>query len=47
MLSFIVQRPPDEPGFRLERQEAADRQIRYTTHPYAADRPSGERYDGS
>jgi ribulose-bisphosphate carboxylase small chain len=47
MLSFIVQRPPEEPGFRLERQEAADRQIRYTTHPYAVDRPQGERYDRS
>jgi ribulose-bisphosphate carboxylase small chain len=47
MLSFIVQRPPDEPGFRLQRQEVADRQIRYTTHPYATDRPQGERYDRS
>jgi ribulose-bisphosphate carboxylase small chain len=44
MLSFIVQRPQEEPGFRLERQEFADRQIKYTTHPYATDRPSGERY---
>jgi ribulose-bisphosphate carboxylase small chain len=47
MLSFIVQRPPEEPGFRLERQEASDRQIRYTTHPYAVDRPKGDRYDRS
>jgi ribulose-bisphosphate carboxylase small chain len=47
MLSFIVQRPPDEPGFRLERQEGPDRQIRYTTHPYAVDRPRGERYQRS
>ena len=39
-----MQRPADEPGFRLDRQEAADRQIRYTLHPYAADRPRGERY---
>jgi ribulose-bisphosphate carboxylase small chain len=29
-LSFIVQRPADEPGFRLERSEGADRRIRYT-----------------
>ncbi|MHB8468329.1 MAG: ribulose bisphosphate carboxylase small subunit [Gaiellaceae bacterium] len=43
-LSFIVHRPADEPGFRLERQEGPDRQIRYTTHPYAADRPAGRRY---
>jgi ribulose-bisphosphate carboxylase small chain len=44
-LSFIVQRPVNEPGFRLERQEAADRQVRYTLHSYATDRPSGERYE--
>jgi ribulose-bisphosphate carboxylase small chain len=43
-LSFIVQRPESEPGFRLERQESHDRQLRYTLHPYAADRPAGERY---
>jgi ribulose-bisphosphate carboxylase small chain len=44
-LSFIVNRPDDEPGFRLERQEKADRQIRYTLHAYATDRPAGRRYD--
>ena len=44
-LSFIVQRPRDEKGFRLERQEGPDRQVRYTLHPYAADRAPGERYD--
>lgn len=44
-LTFIVQRPANEPGFRLERQEGADRQVRYTLHAYATDRPSGERYD--
>lgn len=43
-LSFIVQRPADEPGFRLVREEAADRRIRYTTHAYATDRPTGDRY---
>jgi ribulose-bisphosphate carboxylase small chain len=42
-LSFIVQRPPDEPGFRLERQEGTDRRIRYTLRPYADDRPHGSR----
>lgn len=46
-LSFIVNRPAHEPGFRVERQEAAGRQIRYTLHPYAADRPSGARYNGA
>jgi ribulose-bisphosphate carboxylase small chain len=29
-LSFIVNRPAVEPGFRVERQEVADRQVRYT-----------------
>jgi ribulose-bisphosphate carboxylase small chain len=43
-LSFIVGRPPHEPGFRVERQEKADRQIRYTIHSYATDAPVGERY---
>ena len=45
-LSFIVNRPAAEPGFRLDRQEAADRRIRYSLHPYATDRPRGERYGG-
>lgn len=43
-LSFIVHRPDDEPGFRVDRNEASDRRIQYTTHPYALDRPQGERY---
>ena len=43
-LSFIVNRPKDEPGFRLDRQEVGGRRIRYTTHAYAADRPEGQRY---
>ena len=44
-LSFIVNRPKsEEKGFRLERQEVDDRKIRYTTHPYATDNPSGGRY---
>jgi ribulose-bisphosphate carboxylase small chain len=43
-LQYIVQRPENEPGFRLERQEGRDRQIRYTLHPYSLDRPAGERY---
>lgn len=43
-LSFLVQRPQVEPGFRLERQEVGDRQIRYTTHAYATQQPVGERY---
>lgn len=43
-LQFIVHRPANEPGFRLERQESNDRVIRYTLTPYAAERPHGERY---
>jgi ribulose-bisphosphate carboxylase small chain len=43
-LQYIVQRPENEPGFRLERQEGRDRQIRYSLHPYSLDRPAGERY---
>lgn len=44
-LSFIVNRPKEEPGFRLERTEVADRQIHYTLKPYATDRPAGQRYE--
>ena len=44
-LSFIVQRPKHEPGFRLERQEGADRQVRYALHAYATDRAPGARYE--
>jgi ribulose-bisphosphate carboxylase small chain len=43
-LSFLVHRPAYEPGFRLDRQEAADRRIHYSLHPYSAQRPSGDRY---
>ena len=43
-LSFIVGRPPHEPGFRLDREEQGDRRIRYTLRPYAADAPAGMRY---
>jgi ribulose-bisphosphate carboxylase small chain len=43
-LSFLVQRPTAEPGFRLDRAEGADRRIAYTTHAYATERPSGDRY---
>ena len=43
-LSFIVNRPPSEPGFRVVRQEIAGRSIRYTIESYAVDRPEGSRY---
>ncbi|MFZ9733774.1 MAG: ribulose bisphosphate carboxylase small subunit [Burkholderiaceae bacterium] len=44
VMSFIVHRPGHEPGFGLARQEAGGRNLRYTTHSYATDKPSGERY---
>jgi ribulose-bisphosphate carboxylase small chain len=43
-LSFIVNRPKNEPGFALIRAEAAGREVRYTTRAYAADKPEGSRY---
>jgi len=45
-MSFIVNRPKHEPGFRLDRQEVDGRSIRYSIHSYAVDRPEGERYTG-
>ena len=44
VMSFIVNRPKNEPGFMLERQETDGRSIRYTTRSYAADKPENERY---
>lgn len=46
-LSFIANRPKEEPGFDLRRTEGAGRSIRYTTHAYAAQRPQGQRYTSS
>jgi ribulose-bisphosphate carboxylase small chain len=43
-LSFIVNRPAQEPGFRLERQDKSDRQMRYSIHSYATEQPTGRRY---
>jgi ribulose-bisphosphate carboxylase small chain len=43
-MSFIVNRPADEPGFALERQEGPGRTMHYTLRSYAAQRPEGERY---
>jgi ribulose-bisphosphate carboxylase small chain len=43
-LAFIVGRPSEEPGFRLERTDKADRSMRYALHGYAAERPAGRRY---
>ncbi len=43
-MSFIVHRPDNETGFRLERQEGQGRSMRYTTHAYALDKPENSRY---
>jgi ribulose-bisphosphate carboxylase small chain len=43
-LSFMVARPPQEPGFTLAREEGPGRTLRYTMRAYATDRPAGERY---
>lgn len=44
-LSFLVNRPEYEPGFRLVRQEIDGRRIRYTIESYeVAGNPEGERY---
>ena len=43
-LSFLVQRPANEPGFRVVRQEGEGRLVRYTVESYAVDRPEGSRY---
>ena len=43
-MSFIVNRPKEEPGFGLVRQEVDGRQIRYRISSYATDKPEGERY---
>jgi ribulose-bisphosphate carboxylase small chain len=45
VLSFIVQRPKDEPGFRLVREETDGRKLRYATQSYAVvAKPEGQRY---
>lgn len=45
VLSFIVNRPPNEPGFRLIRIEEPGRTLRYSIESYAvAANPEGSRY---
>jgi ribulose-bisphosphate carboxylase small chain len=38
-LSFIVNRPADEPGFHLDRAEAGGRRQAYKIRAYSCDRP--------
>jgi ribulose-bisphosphate carboxylase small chain len=43
-MSFIVQRPAEEPGFGVQRQQGPGRSLRCTVRGYAADRPEIQRY---
>ena len=43
-LSFIANRPANEPGFRLQRTEGPGRHMVYTAQAYSTDKPEGERY---
>jgi ribulose-bisphosphate carboxylase small chain len=45
-MSFIVNRPANEPGFGVVRHEVNGRQVQYTVHSYATDRPEAQRYGG-
>jgi len=45
VMSFIVNRPSNEPGFRVVRTEEPGRTIRYSIESYAVQaRPEGARY---
>ncbi|MBY6264788.1 ribulose bisphosphate carboxylase small subunit [Azospirillum sp. 412522] len=43
-MSYLINRPAEEPGFELLRAEGPGRRIGYTVRSYAAGRPPGERY---
>jgi ribulose-bisphosphate carboxylase small chain len=45
-MSFVVNRPAEEPGFELVRGEGEGRCVTYTLRSYATVRPSGARYGG-
>ncbi len=42
--SIIVNRPDEEPGFRVIRSEKHDRTVQYTVEPYAQQDAIGRRY---
>jgi ribulose-bisphosphate carboxylase small chain len=47
-LAFLVNRPAEEPGFRLDRTDVGDRRQTYRLQPYATlHDPVGRRYDDS
>ncbi len=43
-MGFLVNRPENEPGFEILRQERNGRSMGYTIRAYATDKPEGERY---
>ena len=43
-ISFLVNRPADEDGFRLERAQGPGRRQQYAVRAYSLDRPEGKRY---
>lgn len=43
-MSYIVNRPPEEPGFHCDRTDVRGRTMQYNIRSYAADKPSGSRY---
>ena len=43
-MSYLVNRPKNEPGFGLVRQEVDGRKMQYTIHSYATDKPESDRY---
>jgi ribulose-bisphosphate carboxylase small chain len=43
-LSFIVNRPAEDPGFKLIRTAGPGRTFHYTSQAYVTDKPEGERY---
>ena len=44
VLSFIINRPPLEPGFELVRTEDIGRNQKYCFRSYATSKPEGSRY---
>nr|YP_010925543.1 ribulose-1,5-bisphosphate carboxylase/oxygenase small subunit [Neoporphyra dentata]Q760S6.1 RecName: Full=Ribulose bisphosphate carboxylase small subunit; Short=RuBisCO small subunit [Neoporphyra dentata]BAF48618.1 ribulose-1,5-bisphosphate carboxylase/oxygenase small subunit [Porphyra sp. DE001]WKD83775.1 ribulose-1,5-bisphosphate carboxylase/oxygenase small subunit [Neoporphyra dentata]BAC84926.1 ribulose 1,5-bisphosphate carboxylase/oxygenase small subunit [Neoporphyra dentata]BAF48528.1 len=44
VMSFIVNRPANEPGFLLQRQDFEGRTMKYSLHSYATEKPEGARY---
>jgi ribulose-bisphosphate carboxylase small chain len=43
-MSFLVNRPKDEPGFELVRSEGAGRTVNYALRSYATGKPAAARY---